>query len=335
MNHYFEIKDLKLSFKTYEGKKRVLDIEHLAFNKGEAYGLIGESGAGKTVLALTILKLLATPPALVESGQILFNGEDLLSKSENDMRLIRGKKISMIFQDPMSTLNPVFTVGEQLRQVIQHNRGVTKKEAHRIALETIDLVKLPDAKNLINKYPHELSGGQRQRIIIAIALSCGAELLIADEPTRNLDVTIQAGILKLIAELQRDLKVSVLFIANNPGLVSAVCNSVAILHQGKIVEKGTVREVLRQPVHPYTAALLSAIPRNKHEKIDLKKLMASGEAAGNGGCSYYSQCLKRQHKCQQTSPALQLINGSHFAACHLGVERSELNECSSLASKIS
>ncbi|WP_234702006.1 ABC transporter ATP-binding protein [Desulfotomaculum nigrificans] len=183
MNHYFEIKDLKLSFKTYEGKKRVLDIEHLAFNKGEAYGLIGESGAGKTVLALTILKLLATPPALVESGQILFNGEDLLSKSENDMRLIRGKKISMIFQDPMSTLNPVFTVGEQLRQVIQHNRGVTKKEAHRMALETIDLVKLPDAKNLINKYPHELSGGQRQRIIIAIALSCGAELLIADEPT--------------------------------------------------------------------------------------------------------------------------------------------------------
>ncbi|WP_018086015.1 ABC transporter ATP-binding protein [Desulfurispora thermophila] len=271
MNYYFEIKDLKLSFHTFEGQKRVLDIEHLALHKGETYGLIGESGAGKTVLALTILRLLAMPPARVESGQILFNGEDLLTKPENEMRAIRGKKIAMIFQDPMSTLNPVFTVGEQLRRVIQHNRGVSPREAHRLALETIDLVKLPDARNLMNKYPHELSGGQRQRMIIAMALSCGPELLIADEPTRNLDVTIQAGILKLMAELQRELQVSVLFIANNPGLVSAVCNQVAILQQGRIVEKGTVRQVLRQPAHPYTAALLNAIPGHRREKIGGQK----------------------------------------------------------------
>lgn len=324
MNHYFEIKDLKVGFKTFEGYKRVLDIEHLAINKGESYGLIGESGAGKTVLALTILRLLAMPPSVVESGQIIFAGEDLLTKSEQEMRLYRGKRISMIFQDPMSTLNPVFTVGEQLRQVIQHNRGISKREAERIALETIDLVKLPDAKNIIQKYPHELSGGQRQRIIIAIALSCGAELLIADEPTRNLDVTIQAGILKLIAELQRDLKVSVLFIANNPGLISAVCQQVAILHEGSIVEKGTVREVLRDPVHPYTTALLRAIPKNKQEKIDLKKLVASGEVVSNGGCAYFARCLKRQEPCSSASPALKLLGGTHLAACHLAGERGEL-----------
>ncbi|ABO48940.1 oligopeptide/dipeptide ABC transporter, ATPase subunit [Desulforamulus reducens MI-1] len=323
MNHYFEIKDLKVGFKTFEGQKRVLDIEHLAIQKGEAYGLIGESGSGKTVLALTILKLLTMPPAIVESGKILFNGMDLITKSEHDMRLIRGKKISMIFQDPMSTLNPVFTVGEQLRQVIQHNRGVAKKEAAKIALETIDLVKLPDAKSIIDKYPHELSGGQRQRIIIAIALSCGAELLIADEPTRNLDVTIQAGILKLIAELQRELKVSVLFIANNPGLVSAVCNHVAILQEGKIVEKGTVRDVLRNPIHPYTTALLNTIPKSKKEKIDLKKLIATDGAECNGGCTYYARCLKRQGNCQNQSPTLHPIEGTHFVACHLGLEGSE------------
>lgn len=260
MNHYLEISDLKLGFATLEGYKRVLDIEHLTLQKGEALGLIGESGAGKTVLARAILGLLPMPPARRESGRILLQGEDLLTKSPEQMRAIRGRQIAMIFQDPMSTLNPVFTVGEQLRRVIAHNRGISLREAHRLALETLEQVRLPDGPNLVHKYPHQLSGGQRQRLIIALALACGAELIIADEPTRNLDVTIQAGILKLLAELQRRLQVTVLFIANNPGLVSALCHRVAVLQQGRIVESGPVRRVLDRPGHPYTAALLQALP---------------------------------------------------------------------------
>ena len=174
----------------------------------------------------------------------------------------------MIFKDTMSTLNPVFTVGEQIIRVFRNNKRISRKEAEKEALGMIEMVKLPDAKNIMGKYPHELSGGQRQRIVIAIALSCGAEFLIADEPTRNLDVTIQAGILKLIAELQRELGVTVLFIANNLGLVSAICKRVAILNAGRIVETGSVREVLKDPRHPNTLTLLNAIPRNKGERIN-------------------------------------------------------------------
>lgn len=261
MERYFQIEDLKVNFKTFEGEKKVLDIGRLAFDKGETYGLVGESGVGKTVLALTILRLLPTPPGIIPSGKILFNGEDLLKKSEAEMQKIRGKRISMIFQDPMSTLNPVFTVGEQIIRVIRKNKEVSKAEAKTMALEMIELVKLPDGGNIMGKYPHELSGGQRQRIIIAIALSCGAEFLIADEPTRNLDVTIQAGILKLIAELQKKLGITILFIANNLGLVSVICDKVGILRQGEIVEMGTVKEVIRAPRHPYTVTLLNAIPK--------------------------------------------------------------------------
>jgi len=263
MDEYLSIQDLKVGFKTFEGEKKVLDIKEIAVGKGETYGIVGESGSGKTVLALTILRLLASPPAMIHSGRILFDGEDLLQKRERDMRAIRGRRISMIFQDPMSTLNPVFTVGEQLGRVIVASSGCSRKEADAKAREMVELVRLPDAGRILGKYPHELSGGQRQRIIIAIALSCGAELMIADEPTRNLDVTIQAGILKLMAQLQRELKITVLFIANNLGLVSAMCDRVGILRNGEILESGTVREVLRSPKHPYTSILLNAIPRGR------------------------------------------------------------------------
>ena len=235
---YLEIRDLKVSFNTFEGVKNILDLEHLEIDKGQTLGLVGESGSGKSVLALALLKLLPMPPAIIESGQIFFKGKDLLLASEKEMRQIRGKDISMIFQDPMSTLNPVFTVGEQIIRVIRNNRKLNRKDAEKKAVEMIELVKLPDAKNAMKKYPHELSGGQRQRIIIAIALSCGAEFIIADEPTRNLDVTIQAGILKLLAELKRELNITILFIANNLGLVSAICDNVGILHE----ETGRTRE---------------------------------------------------------------------------------------------
>jgi len=322
--NYLEIENLRVSFKTFEGTKNVLDLEYIGIDKGETFGLVGESGAGKSVLALTLLKLLPMPPGIIENGKIIFDGQDLLDKSEGEMRRLRGRKMAMIFQDPMSTLNPVFTVGEQIVRVIRQNKGVSRRAAERQALEMIELVKLPDPRNIMRKYPHELSGGQRQRVIIAIALSCGAEFLIADEPTRNLDVTIQAGILKLLAELKRELQVTVLFIANNLGLVSAICDRMAVLHEGRVVETGAVREVIRDPRHPYTHVLLRAIPRNRDEEIDLDALAVRGEGPVEvKGCGYFNRCPERRERCRDQRPVLQPVGGSHYVACHVAVEGGE------------
>ncbi len=268
---YFEIKNLKINHISFEGKKKVLDIDSIMIEKGKTYGIVGESGAGKTVLALSILGLLQCPPGEIESGEIILEKENLLDKSIKDMQTnIRGNKIAMIFQDPMSTLNPVYTVGYQLVQVIMENKGLNKKDAKKEALRMIQIVKLPDPEDVYNKYPHQLSGGQRQRIIIALALACGAEFLIADEPTRNLDVTIQASILKLLKELQKEFKVTVLFIANNLSLVSVFCDEIGILYEGKIIEQGSVREILDKPKEEYTKLLIESVGiKGNHKKRDI------------------------------------------------------------------
>jgi peptide/nickel transport system ATP-binding protein len=259
MENCLEIKKLRVNYKTLDENKNVLDIENLCIKKGTTFGIVGESGSGKTVLAQTILGLLPCPPGVIESGEILLDGEDLFKKNKKEMEKIRGARISMIFQDPLSCLNPVYTVGEQMVSILQAHKKISKKEAMATALDMIKKVKLPDAESTINKYPHELSGGQRQRIIIAMALLCDAELLIADEPTRNLDVTIQAGILKLIADLQKEFGVTVLFIANNLGLVSAVCDEVAVLKDGKIIEQMDAKKLVEEAKNPYTKTLINAI----------------------------------------------------------------------------
>ncbi len=256
---YFEVKDLQVMHRTAEGKKEVLHIDDLAIEKGTTYGLVGESGQGKTVLALTILKLLACPPGEITRGTITLDGENLLACSERRMEsVIRGKKVAMIFQDPMSCLNPVFTIGQMLRDVIHKNRGLKGREALEYAYQVLDMVKLVDAESTLEKYPHQLSGGQRQRIIIALALCCGAEFLIADEPTRNLDVTIQASILNLLKELQSKLGMTVLFIANNMSLVSSFCDRVGIIHEGRIIEEGETERIIRKPREEYTKMLVEA-----------------------------------------------------------------------------
>lgn len=314
---YFEIEHLSVSFSTYSGRRNVLDLEDVAIEKGQSYGMVGESGSGKSVLGLAIMNLLPSPPATVE-GDIVLGGQDLLTLSQDQMRQVRGRNISMIFQDPMSTLNPVFTVGDQIMRVIRNKDGVDKAEARRLAKETIELVELPDPDNILAKYPHQLSGGQRQRIIIAIALSCGADFLIADEPTRNLDVTIQAGILKLLANLRRELGVTVLFIANNLGLVSAICDRVGILLDGRIVETGSVDEVVRHPVHPYTKMLLRAIPRHKRERFDLGMARDAAYELGEiPGCGFISRCAERVDACQHGKPGLRPVDGTHLVACDI------------------
>lgn len=266
---YFEIKDLKVNHNTFEGKRTVLDISVLAIEKGKTYGIVGESGTGKTVLALTILGLLQCPPGEIVSGEILLDKDNLLTKSKRELeKCIRGKKISMIFQDPMSTLNPVYTVGQQMTQVLKQNKNLTEKEAKIEALNMIQTVKLADPEDIYKKYPHQLSGGQRQRIIIALALACGAEFLIADEPTRNLDVTIQASILKLLKELQESFGVTVLFIANNLSLVSVFCDDIGILYDGRIIEQGPVREILDNPKEAYTKLLIKSV--KKQDEISIK-----------------------------------------------------------------
>jgi oligopeptide/dipeptide ABC transporter ATP-binding protein len=318
MAEYFEFENLKVNFRTFEGVKNVLNIKNLSIKKGESFGLVGESGAGKTTLAYTILKLLPIPPAFVESGAIRFEGEDLLKKSDGEIQKIRGKKISIIFQDPMSTLNPVFTTGQQIIRVLQHNQGLHKAQAKKKAVELMNIVKLPDPENILSKYPHELSGGQRQRIIIALAFSCSAQFLIADEPTRNLDVTIQAGVLQLIAELIRETKVTVLFIGNSLELVSLICDRVGVLHRGQIVELGSIREVATHPAHSYTLTLLRAIPKEKRDKIDLTQItLKAEERVAEKGCRYVGRCLRKEKICLEEEPELKHIGGTHYVACHL------------------
>ncbi|MCD8083144.1 MAG: ABC transporter ATP-binding protein [Clostridiales bacterium] len=265
---YFEIKDLLVKHKEFQGIRTVLDIDHIAIEKGETYGIVGESGQGKTVLALTIQQLLQCPPGVVERGEILLDGEDLLKKTQKEMqRSIRGRKIAMIFQDPMSCLNPVFTVGATMVDVLRQNhKELKKKEAREEAVHLLEEVKLADAHSIMVKYPHQLSGGQRQRVIIALALCCGAEFLIADEPTRNLDVTIQASVLKLLKELQQKRNITVLFIANNLSLMSAFCDRMGVLKDGRIIEQGTPEEIIRSPKETYTKVLIEAADVEKRSR---------------------------------------------------------------------
>ena len=276
---FFEINDLVVTHQSYEGIKTVLDINHIEIQKGETYGIVGESGQGKTVLALTILQLLQSPPGKITNGEILFEGQNLLALTQKQMqRNIRGQKIAMIFQDPMSCMNPVFTVRSIMMDALQQNHpGISKEEALQKAVQLLEEVKLADAGSILTKYPHQLSGGQRQRIIIALALCCDAEFIIADEPTRNLDVTIQASVLKLLKELQEKRNITVLFIANNMSLVSAFCDRVGILYQGKIIEEGATQQIISAPQEEYTKVLIQAaspeideVPPTENSDVILK-----------------------------------------------------------------
>jgi len=269
---FLEIKNLQINHSDFDGKRSIIYIDNISIEKGTTYGIVGESSQGKTVLALTILGLLHCPPGEIESGEIVLDDVNLLEKRFSYLQQkVRGKKIAMIFQDPMSTLNPVFTIKGQMFEIMRKNKKISKKEAIKEAIKTLEIVKLANPASVLTKYPHELSGGERQRVILSLALLCDAELLIADEPTRNLDATIQASMLKLLKKLQKEYKMTVLFIANNLGLVSAFCDEVGILHDGRIIEQGITEELINNPQQEYTKLLIEAANIEKEAKKDTSK----------------------------------------------------------------
>ena len=313
------ITDYVVEFKTENGTKQAINHLNLTIHKGESLGLVGEAGAGKTTTALGVLRLLPKHSAKIKSGIIEFHGEDMAKFSERRLREIRGDKISMIFQNPLTSLNPVFTVGEQIAMVLRKHKNIGNKQAMEEAGKLMETVGI--AKERINDYPHQFSGGMRQRIGIAAALACSPELLIADEPTTALDVTIQAQILELMKKLQKQYDTSLLMITHNLGIISELCKNVAVMYAGAIIEYGSVKEVFTNPMHPYTKGLLGAIPTLDDQKERLVAI--PGEVANPyhlpKGCSFNPRCECKNADCAEKIPPMIKINESHYVSCfHCG-----------------
>lgn len=314
-----EVKGLRTSFFTHLGEVKAIRGIDFHVNKSEAIGIVGESGSGKSVTSLSIMRLLLYPGKIVD-GQILFKGEDLVKKSNKEMMNIRGNEIAMIFQDPMTALNPVFTVGNQISEVLLKHQNLSKKEAFEKSLEMLKLVGIPDPEKRINNYPHEYSGGMRQRAMIAMALSCQPDLLIADEPTTALDVTIQAQILRLIKDLNSKLDTSTILITHDLGVVSDVCERIVVMYGGLIMEQGTKREIFYSPRHPYTMGLLKSIPKISSDvKQRLIPIPGTPPDLLNPptGCPFYARCKYAMRICMQEQPPYFSDNDGHQTMCWL------------------
>lgn len=315
MSTQLEIKNLVIQYKTDDALVHAVNGIDLTMSRGECLGLVGETGAGKTTTALGILRLLPNPQGKIVSGEIKFNEIDLLNVGEAAMREIRGKAISMIFQDPMTSLNPVLTVGEQIAEVIKLHQKCSKHEAMERAKETLEKVGIPGERS--SEYPHQFSGGMKQRVVIAIALACNPELLIADEPTTALDVTIQAQVLELMKKLQSDMGTSTILITHDLGVVSEMCDNVAIMYAGMIMEYGTLREVYTKPSHPYTIGLFGSIPDLENDVDRLKPIpgMVPDATLQITGCPFANRCGYATERCKSSIPELKVIEGKHAVRC--------------------
>ena len=310
------VRGLTTEFLTEAGSVRAVDNISFSIPRGGTVGLVGESGCGKSVTSLSIMRLVASP-GRIASGQILLDGTDLVQVSEKDMRNFRGNRISMIFQEPMTSLNPVFTIGDQVGEVFKIHQGSGSLEAREKAIEMLRVVRIPAPESRVDEYPHQLSGGMRQRVMIAMALACRPELLIADEPTTALDVTIQAQILELMSSLQRDLGTSILLITHDLGVVAEVCESVVVMYAGRIVEKAPVAEVFSGARHPYTRGLLNSIPRLGRKVRRLPTIEGSVPAPGNypKGCRFQDRCPLVVQQCREVEPELTTVSARHEVAC--------------------
>jgi oligopeptide/dipeptide ABC transporter ATP-binding protein len=317
-----EVKNLKTSFKVEDNRFFAVDDVSFSLSKGKTLGIVGESGCGKSVTSLSIMRLIASPPGKIESGEILFKGEDLLKYSEDRMRQIRGNEIAMIFQEPMTSLNPVFTCGYQIGEAISlHQKSLNKKQVKEKTIEMLKLVGIPVPEQRYDEYPHQLSGGMRQRVMIAMSLSCNPSLLIADEPTTALDVTIQAQILDLMRKLQKEFKSSMILITHDLGVVAEMCDDVAVMYAGKIIESGTVEDIFYRPQHHYTRGLLDSIPHfetgKRLEKLNTIPGMVPSLNNLPKGCRFQDRCQKKTDQCVADEPKLVSVsaNPKHQWAC--------------------
>lgn len=313
-----EVKNLKTQFRIKGGTVNAVNGIDFEVEKGEVLAIVGESGSGKSVTSLSILGLIPDPPGKIVDGQILFKGEDLLKKTKREMKDIRGKEISMIFQEPMTSLNPVFTIERQITETILRHENVTKKEALERAVKMLELVGIPSPEKRVKEYPHQMSGGMRQRIMIAMALACNPELLIADEPTTALDVTIQAQILDLMLNLKNKLNTSILLITHDLGVVAEAADKVVVMYCGKIVEKSNVQDIFEKPLHPYTEGLLKSIPKieDKEEKLFMIPGMVPNPLKMPKGCAFSTRCSKCMDICREKEPELIETEG-RLVSCFL------------------
>lgn len=318
-----EIKDLKTYFFTYEGVAKAVDGVTYRLGKGEPLGVVGESGCGKSVTALSVLRLIPVPPGKVVGGEIFFKGRNLLDLPEDEMRKIRGNRISMIFQEPMTSLNPVFTVGNQIQETFRLHQGLSKRESLEKTVEMLRFVNIPTPERCVERYPHELSGGMRQRVMIAMALACRPEILIADEPTTALDVTIQAQILDLMTKLKEELGMAIILITHNLGVIAEMVKRVLVMYAGKIVEEAKTKTLFEDSQHPYTMGLLKSIPRLGDKfrlgKIRLTEIPGVVPSLYNlpPGCKFSTRCPSVMDICREKEPELKEIGEGHYCSCWL------------------
>ncbi len=311
------IKDLIVEYHTDEGIVQAVNGIDIDISKGRTLGLVGETGAGKTTTARSIMQLIQSPPGKIKGGSIVLNGEDMLSASEKKLEKIRGAQVSMIFQDPMTALNPVITVGDQIAEAILIHQKVSIEEANKRAKDMLEMVGIPGGR--MKEYPHQFSGGMKQRVVIAIALSCSPQLLIADEPTTALDVTIQAQVLELMKELKEKFQMAMIMITHDLGVVAEVCDEVAIMYAGRIVEQGNLEDIFRRTKHPYTEGLFNSIPNiddRKSELIPIKGLMSDPYNLPEG-CSFCDRCNYALPVCKTQKPPRVSFSETHFTECHL------------------
>ncbi|QDP41637.1 ABC transporter ATP-binding protein [Radiobacillus deserti] len=326
MENLLEVQDLHVSFSTYGGEVKAVRGVSFELKKGETLAIVGESGCGKSVTSNSIMRLIPSPPGKISNGSIRFKGRDLLKMKEKEMRTIRGVDISMIFQDPMTALNPTLTVGNQLKEGVKQHQKVSNSEAEKQALNIMDLVGIPNPKERMKQYPHQFSGGMRQRIVIAMALICEPELLIADEPTTALDVTIQAQILDLFHEIQHKTGVAIILITHDLGVVAKIANRIAVMYAGKIIERGTKREIFYEAEHPYTKGLLQSVPRLDLIEEHLTPIDGTPPDLFSPpvGCPFTARCPYAMEVCEKVYPATTHLGSSHQVDCWLQDERGRL-----------
>ncbi len=318
LEEVLKIQDLTVEFATDEGAIRAVDGVNLKIKKGKTLGVVGESGCGKSVTALSIMRLIPMPPGRFASGVIDYEGRNLRDLPEKEMRALRGNRISMIFQEPMTSLNPVFTIGDQIAEAVRLHQGVSRKEAMDKAVDMLHLVGIPVPEERIKTYPHQLSGGMRQRVMIAMALSCKPDLLIADEPTTALDVTIQAQIMELLNRLQREMGMSIILITHDLGVVAETCDDVTVMYAGRVVEEANVNAIFQKPLHPYTHGLLNSVPGFNQEGTRLKTIpgLVPNLLRLPKGCRFQDRCPRVIGRCREVEPELEEMSPGHFARCY-------------------